>query len=77
MTSDRYLLIWCAERRAAVDLRCDSEIASCLLHDTNSLVVGINQSESFLEMARKKIPDAEFRAGSFVAVPVGESPDVH
>lgn len=48
-----------------VDLGCGSGIASHVLRDAGYEVVGIDLSEPFIEMARKRVPDGVFQVGSF------------
>jgi 2-polyprenyl-3-methyl-5-hydroxy-6-metoxy-1,4-benzoquinol methylase len=47
-----------------VDLGCGSGIMADLLPDAGFEVVGIDFSESLVEMARKRVPEAVFRVGS-------------
>lgn len=53
-----------------VDLGCGSGITSRLLRDAGFGVVGIDLSESLIEMARERVPDAEFRVDSFVTADI-------
>lgn len=48
-----------------VDLGCGSGIMARMLHDAGYEVVGIDLSESLVEMARNRVPEAVFRVGSF------------
>jgi SAM-dependent methyltransferase len=50
-----------------VELGCGSGISSLLLRDAGFEIVGIDLSKSMINLARKRVPDAEFRVGSFVA----------
>jgi SAM-dependent methyltransferase len=53
-----------------VDLGCGSGITSRLLCDAGYEVVGIDLSEPLIEMARKRVPDAAFRMGSFTTADI-------
>lgn len=53
-----------------VDLGCGSGILAGLLHDAGHRVVGIDLSEALVEIARTRVPDAEFRVGSFVTAEI-------
>lgn len=48
-----------------VDLGCGSGIVARMLHDAGYEVVGIDLSESLVEIARNRVPEAVFRVGSF------------
>jgi len=48
-----------------VDVGCGSGIMARLLHDAGHEVVGIDLSESLIDMARNRVPEAVFRVGSF------------
>lgn len=58
------------ESGTVVELGCGSGIASRLFRDAGFGVVGIDLSESLIEMARKRVPDAEFRVESFVTAEI-------
>lgn len=47
-----------------LDVGCGSGVSARLLRDAGYEVVGIDPSEPLLELARARVPEAEFRAGS-------------
>jgi SAM-dependent methyltransferase len=53
-----------------VELGCGSGITSRLLRNAGYEIVGIDLSEPLIEMARKRVPDAVFRIGSFVTADI-------
>lgn len=53
-----------------VDLGCGSGITARLLSDAGYDVVGIDLSEPLLRIARRRVPDATFRAASFVTADI-------
>ncbi len=53
-----------------VDLECGSGIMARLLSDAGYEVVGIDLSEPLLRMARKRVPEATFRMGSFATTDI-------
>lgn len=58
-------------RRGAIfDVGCGSGITARALADRGYSVAGIDLSEPFIEMARNRVPEANFRVGSFVEVEV-------
>ncbi len=54
------------ESGTVVDLGCGSGIASAKVAAAGFDVVGIDQSEAFIDLARQKVPGGEFRVGSFI-----------
>lgn len=48
-----------------VDMGCGSGIMARLLHEASHEVVGIDLSESLIDMSRNRVPEAVFRVGSF------------
>lgn len=58
------------ESGTVVELGCGSGIASRLFRDAGFEVVGIDLSESMIEKARERAPDAEFRVDSFVTAEI-------
>lgn len=57
-------------RGTVVDLGCGSGITLRLLCDAGFDVLGIDQSESMIELARLRVPEAEFRIDSFVTADI-------
>jgi SAM-dependent methyltransferase len=55
-------------RGTVVDLGCGSGITSRLFRDAGYEVLGIDLSAPLIEIARQRVPDAEFRIGSFTAI---------
>jgi SAM-dependent methyltransferase len=53
-----------------VDLGCGSGITARLLCDEGYKVVGIDLSESLVEIARNRVPEAVFHIGSFVTADI-------
>lgn len=53
-------------RGLVVDLGCGNGIWARELCDAGYEVLGVDQSEAMLAIARKRVPDAEFHCGSFV-----------
>ena len=53
-----------------VDLGCGSGITARRLVDAGYDVIGIDVSESLIEIARQRVPEATFRVGSFVGADV-------
>jgi SAM-dependent methyltransferase len=53
-----------------VDLGCGSGISARLLQDAGFRVVGIDLSEPLIHLAKDRVPDAEFRVGSFVTATI-------
>jgi len=58
------------DRGTILDLGCGSGITARDLTDRGYSVAGIDLSESLIEMARKRAPEATFRVGSFVETDV-------
>ena len=54
------------DRGTIVDLGCGSGITSRLFCDAGFDVVGFDLSEAMIEMARERVPEAEFQVCSFV-----------
>ncbi len=59
-----------APRGEVVDLGCGSGITARVLRDAGYGVTGIDLSAALVERARRRVPDATFRVGSFVTEPV-------
>jgi SAM-dependent methyltransferase len=53
-----------------VDLGCGSGILGRTLCDAGYHVLGVDQSAAMIAIARKRVPDAEFRHGSLLAAPL-------
>ena len=53
-----------------VDLGCGSGIMARQLRDAGYDVIGIDLSESLLEIARRRVPDGTFRVGSFATADI-------
>lgn len=53
-----------------VELGCGSGISSRLFRDAGFSVIGIDLSEALIAMARARVPDADFRIGSFVSAEI-------
>jgi SAM-dependent methyltransferase len=53
-----------------VDVGCGSGIMARQLRDAGYSVIGIDLSESLLEIARRRVPDGSFRVGSFATADV-------
>lgn len=53
-----------------VDLGCGSGIMARQLRDAGYDVIGIDLSESLLEIARRRVPDGTFRTGSFATADI-------
>lgn len=51
-----------------VDLGCGSGIWAGQLHQAGYRAIGIDQSAAFLDLARRRVPEAEFYQSSFVDV---------
>lgn len=54
------------DRGTICELGCGSGITARALADRGYSVVGSDMSEAFIQMARERVPEAEFRVGSFV-----------
>jgi SAM-dependent methyltransferase len=53
-----------------VDLGCGSGIWARELTDAGYQVLGVDLSPAMIELARRRVPDAEFHVGSFVRFPL-------
>jgi SAM-dependent methyltransferase len=53
-----------------VDLGCGSGIMARQLRDAGYDIIGIDLSESLLEIARRRVPDGTFRVGSFATADI-------
>lgn len=53
-----------------VDLGCGSGILARALHAAGYDVIGIDLSDSLLEIARRRVPDGTFRVGSFATADI-------
>lgn len=53
-----------------VDLGCGSGIMARQLRDAGYDVIGIDLSDSLLEIARRRVPDGTFRVGSFATADI-------
>ncbi len=53
-----------------IDIGCGSGITANILSNTGYTVVGVDLSEAHIQIARKKLPHAEFRIGSFIDMEV-------
>ena len=53
-----------------LDLGCGGGITARMLTDRGYSVAGVDLSESLIEMARQKVPEATFHVGSFVEMDV-------
>jgi SAM-dependent methyltransferase len=53
-----------------VDLGCGSGIMARQLRDAGYDVIGVDLSEPLLEIARRRVPDGAFRAGSFATADI-------
>jgi SAM-dependent methyltransferase len=60
------------ESGTVVDLGCGSGIASEMIAAAGFDVIGIDNSPEMVELARARVPDAEFRVGSFIDAPLPE-----
>lgn len=58
------------QRGTVLELGCGSGITARTLTDRGYTVTGIDLSESLINMARKRVPEATFRIGSFVDMEV-------
>jgi SAM-dependent methyltransferase len=54
-----------ADGGTVVDLGCGSGIASRSFRDAGYAVVGLDVSAPLIEMARRRVPDGDFRIGSY------------
>ncbi len=57
-------------RGVVVDLGCGSGIWAEELQNAGYQVLGVDQSAAMLAIARNRVPQGEFRQGSFLAVPL-------
>jgi protein-L-isoaspartate O-methyltransferase len=57
---------------SVVELGCGSGVTAARLTDAGHEVVGIDQSEALIALARRRAPHADFRVGSFVSEPIPE-----
>lgn len=60
-------------RGTITDVGCGSGITARALVDRGYVVVGVDLSESLIEIARTRVPEATFGVGSFVDVDVPPS----
>lgn len=58
------------ENGRVVDLGCGSGIWARELVDAGYDVVGVDLSEAMIEIARQRVPEAEFHVGSFLQFPI-------
>jgi SAM-dependent methyltransferase len=59
-------------RAAVVELGCGAGVTARRLTDAGHEVLGIDQSEALIALARERAPRARFRVGSFVTEPLPE-----
>ena len=55
-------------RGTILDVGCGSGITARLLADEGYSLIGIDQSEPLIEIARKRVPEATFHVGSYIDV---------
>jgi len=55
-----------------VDLGCGSGLWARAIVDAGYSVVGIDQSNAMLDLARKRVPEGKFRRGSYLTSPIPE-----
>ena len=59
-------------RGTAVDAACGTGRHSVMLAELGYEVIGVDATEAMLELARPKVPDADFRLGRLEALPVDD-----
>ncbi|WP_067538728.1 class I SAM-dependent methyltransferase [Nocardia crassostreae] len=57
----------------ALDVACGTGRVASLLADCGHAVIGVDQMPEMLDIARKRLPDGDFRIGTIDRVPVGDS----
>src|SRR5919108_4928938 len=59
-----------APRASIVELGCGGGVTARRLTDAGHEVLGIDQSEALIALARRRAPRADFRVGSLVTAPI-------
>jgi SAM-dependent methyltransferase len=62
-----------SEGTRLLDVGCGSGVAAAIAHERGVIVSGIDASAPAIEIARERVPDADFRAGEMEALPYDDA----